>query len=256
MYKKILITFLAPYIFFFTITNHTHAEGEVVPPPNQDWGFEGPFDTFDRAALQRGFQVYQEICSACHALEHLSYRHLAALGFNLDEIKAIAAAKVVPDFNDQGEPIMRPALPTDMFVDPFPNEKAARAANDGSLPADLSLIIKSRKSGADYVYALLTGYEKAPTGFDLAEGKYYNKYFPGHMIAMAPPLHDGAVTYSDGTKATTQQMTRDVVEFLAWAGEPETEERRQTGIKVILYLVFMTILFYLAKRRIWKRVKK
>ncbi len=231
------------------------AAGETPKPPSQHWSFSGMFGTYDRAALQRGFQVYKEVCSACHSARLLSYRNLAALGFSEDEVKAIAAGYEVTDGpNDQGEMFKRPARPSDRFVSPFPNEEAARAANNGANPPDLSLITKARVGGADYLYALLTGYATPPAGVTVPPGMNYNTYFPGHMIAMAAPLSDGAVTYADNTKATPAQMAHDVSTFLTWAAEPEMEARKRTGIKVILFLIVLSGLLYAVKRKVWKGI--
>ncbi|MCC6468533.1 MAG: cytochrome c1 [Alphaproteobacteria bacterium] len=231
------------------------AADEEPVPPHRHWSFSGMFGTYDRAALQRGFQVYKEVCAACHVMRFLYYRDLAALGFNDDEIKAIAAGYEVTDGpNDQGEMFKRPGRPSDRFVPPFANDNAARAANNGALPPDLSLITKAREHGADYVHALLTGYKDAPAGFTLPEGMNYNTYFPGHQIAMAPPLNEGAVTFADNTKASVDQMAHDVATFLTWAAEPEMEARKEMGIKVILFLVVLSGLLYAVKRKVWKGV--
>lgn len=231
------------------------AAEETPPLPDQNWSFEGVFGTFDRAALQRGLQVYLEVCAACHGLDHLYYRNLSALGYSEDEIKAIAANYEVTDGpNDEGEMFTRPALPSDRFVNPYPNPQAARAANNGALPVDLSMVVKARMGGADYVYALLTGYTDPPEGFQLLDGLHYNPYFSGKQIAMTPPLSDGLVTYADGTEATVPQMARDVVTFLAWAAEPEMEARKSLGIKVILFLLVLAAILYALKRRIWSDV--
>jgi ubiquinol-cytochrome c reductase cytochrome c1 subunit len=227
------------------------AAGEAAPPPRQEWSFNGIFGTFDRAELQRGFQVFQEVCAGCHGLSHVAYRDLADLGFSEEEVKAIAAQKQVPTINDEGEEVERPAIPADKFVPPFPNEQAARAANNGAFPPDLSLITKARAAGPDYVAALLAGYEEPPADFELQEGMQYNKYFPGHQIAMPAPLFEDAVTFADGTPATVPQMARDVAAFLHWAAEPNLEERHQIGLKVMLFLLATTVIFYAAKRRIW-----
>ena len=230
------------------------AIGDAPEPPKQDWSFNGIFGTFDRAQLQRGFQVYQDVCSACHGLYHLSYRDLAQLGFSEDEVKAIAAQKEVPDTDDEGQPKTRQARPADKFVAPFPNEKAARAANNGAYPPDLSLVVKAREYGPDYVVAILTGYAEPPADFHLQNGMQYNKYFPGHQIAMPPPLSDGLVTFSDNTPSTVPQMAHDVAAFLTWAAEPNLEVRHRTGIKVMLFLFAATLIFFAAKRRIWAEV--
>ena len=220
--------------------------------PDHGFSFDGLFGTFDRAQLQRGFQVYQNVCAACHALHLVSYRHLAALGYNEAEIKAIAAAVQVTDGpNDEGEMFERPGLPSDRFKSPFPNENAARFANNGAYPPDLSLIAKARAGGPDYIVALLTGYGEPPADVTLQEGMNYNAYFPGHQIAMPPPLAEGALTYEDGTAATVEQMSADVAAFLMWAAEPHLETRKQTGVKVVLFLLVMTGLLYAAKRKVW-----
>jgi len=237
--------------------NTAWAEPLKKPLP-QEWPFKGMFATFDRAALQRGFQVYKEVCSTCHALKRIRLRDLEGIGFNKAQIKALAATYSVKMLNQSGEEAERPAEPSDAFPWIYPNELAARAANNGALPGDHSLIIKARPHGEDYVYALLTGYdENPPEGFKVGEGRHYNPYMTGGQISMAPPLvKEGQVTYSDGTKATVDQMARDVVTFLSWASEPESEERRDLGTAVMLYLLVMTGVFYLAMRKIWKDVKK
>jgi ubiquinol-cytochrome c reductase cytochrome c1 subunit len=225
------------------------------PIAQETWSFSGPFGTFNRDELQRGFQVYKEVCSTCHSLKHLSYRNLSALGFSQEEVKAIAATYEVTDGpNDEGQMFQRKAVPSDTFVDPFPNEKAARAANNGAFPPDLSLITKARAGGPNYVYALLTGYRPAPQGVKLGENMHYNIVFPGNQIAMTPPLVEGQVVYADGTPSSVEQMSRDVVAFLSWAAEPEMEDRKQLGIKVLFYLAVMTLVLYLAKRKIWQNI--
>ena len=232
------------------------AQEEATPPlPHQSWSFEGTFGTFDRAALQRGFQVYDQVCSNCHAMSLLSYHDLSGIGFGENEIKAIAAQKQVTDGpNDQGDMYQRPGRASDHFVAPFPNDQASRAAHNGALPPDLSVIVYAREGGADYVYDLLTGFSDPPPGVKLRENMNYDKYFPGHQIAMPPPLSDDIVTYSDGTKATVAQEAHDVVTFLAWAADPHTEDRKRTGAKVIIFLLVMTGILYAAKRKIWAEV--
>jgi ubiquinol-cytochrome c reductase cytochrome c1 subunit len=220
--------------------------------PKQSWSFSGPFGTYDRAAAQRGFQVYEEVCSHCHSMNLLHYRDLAGIGYSEEEIKAIAATKQVADGpNDQGEMYQRPGRPSDTFVPPFPNAQAARAALNGALPPDLSLIIKAREGGADYVDALLQGYKPPPAGMKMAENMQYNEYFPGHQIAMPPPLAGDDVKFADGTKATLTEEAHDVTTFLAWASEPTMEERKFTGAKVLIFLLVMTGVLYAAKRQIW-----
>jgi ubiquinol-cytochrome c reductase cytochrome c1 subunit len=223
--------------------------------PSEHWSFDGIFGTYDRAELQRGFQVYKEVCAACHAVKELYYRDLAALGFSAEEVKALAAQAQVNDLNDQGETIQRPGRPSDPIARPFPNDLAARAANNGALPPDLSLITKAREGGPDYVYALLTGYKDAPARFKMNEGMYYNEYFDGHQIKMPPPLtQPEQVKYADGTQATLPQMAHDVVSFLNWSAEPNLDERHRIGFKVILFLLIASGVFYAAKRKIWSRV--
>jgi len=224
-------------------------------PPAQHWSFDGPFGTFDLAAAQRGFQVYSEVCSACHSMQYLHYRDLAGIGLTDDQIKAIAAAVTVPQgTDDQGNPKDGPATPADQFRSPFANEKAARATLNGALPPDLSLIVNARDGHADYVYGILTGFSDPPPGIQIQPGMNYNKYFPGHQIAMPPPLSDGRVTYADGTPATVEQMARDVVTFLEWAANPEMVQRKQIGWRVVLYLLLMTGLTYAVKRKVWSDV--
>jgi ubiquinol-cytochrome c reductase cytochrome c1 subunit len=230
---------------------------ESVELLNPHWSFDGVFGTFDRAAAQRGFQVYKEVCSNCHALSLLSYRNLGALGFNEDEVKAIAAGYQVTDGpNDQGEMFQRPGRPSDPFVKPFANEKAARAANNGAYPPDLSLITKARKGGPDYVYSILNGYSDPPGGFKLNEGMNYNKYFAAgeHQIAMPQPLQPNQVTFADGTPSTLPQEAHDIVTFLEWASEPELEARKRIGAEAILFLVVLTGVLYLVKRRVWAAI--
>jgi ubiquinol-cytochrome c reductase cytochrome c1 subunit len=228
---------------------------ETPPLPHQQWSFDGVFGTYDRAAEQRGFQVYKQVCSACHPVKHLYFRDLTALGYTADQVKAIAASYQVTDGpNDQGQMFQRPGRPSDPIPGPFPNDQAARAANNGALPPDQSLIVKAREGGPDYVYAILNGYKEPPAGFKLLTGMNYNEYFPGHQIAMPPPLSDGAVTYADGTKATVPQMAHDVTTFLTWASEPNLEVRHRTGAKVFLFLIVAVGIFYAAKRKIWSAV--
>ena len=223
--------------------------------PHVKWSFDGPFGSFDYASAQRGFQVYKEVCSNCHSMGLLSYRDLQGIGLDAAQIKAIAAEITVPGgTNDQGEPFERPALPSDHFKAPFANDKAARAANGGALPPDQSLIVKARANGSDYIHALLNGYVDPPAGTKVPDGQYYNEYFPGHYLAMPQPLHDGQVEYSDGTKASIEQMSKDVVQFLTWASEPTMEQRKRLGVKAVLFLTLLTGLTYGIKRKIWKDV--
>jgi ubiquinol-cytochrome c reductase cytochrome c1 subunit len=227
--------------------------GEIVLPA-KSFSFEGPFGSYDLAAAQRGFQVYNEVCSNCHSLKEAYYRDLAGIGIPEDAIKAIAASKQVPTIGDDGQPTTRPALPSDHFVSPFPNDKAARAALNGALPPDQSVIEKAREGGATYIYALMQGYEDPPPGVKVGDGLYYNKYFPGHQIAMPPPLTPDQVTYADGTKATLAQEASDIATFLTYIANPEMEQRKQMGVKVILFLIVLTGLAYAVKKKIWSNV--
>ncbi|MSO70301.1 MAG: cytochrome c1 [Alphaproteobacteria bacterium] len=223
--------------------------------PHTDFPHVGVFGKYDKPALKRGLQVYREVCSACHGLKHIAFRNLTALGLSDDEIKAIAETYQIQDGpNDEGEMFERAGRPSDYFPNPFANEKAARASNNGAYPPDLSLITKGRDGHEGYVYAILTGYEEPPADFALGEGMNYNKYFPGHQIAMAPPLNDGQVTYEDGTEAKVATMAHDVVTFLAWAAEPELEERKAVGLKVLIFIGLLTAVLYAINVRIWSRV--
>jgi ubiquinol-cytochrome c reductase cytochrome c1 subunit len=227
------------------------AEGEIHLPDTR-FSFEGLFGTFDRGSLQRGFQVYKEVCSNCHSMRLLSYRNLTEIGLTEDQVRAIASQFQVQDGpDDQGQMFERPARPSDRFRRPFANDQAARSANNGALPPDLSVMVKARQGGADYLHALLTGYVDPPEGFNLMEGMNYNAYFPGHQIAMPNVLNPGQVEYADGTEATVEQMARDVSTFLAWAAEPELEARRRMGIRIVLFLIVLAGLTYAVKRRVW-----
>jgi ubiquinol-cytochrome c reductase cytochrome c1 subunit len=228
------------------------AAGEAIPLPQTSFSFQGIFGTFDRASAQRGFQVYKEVCSACHAMKQMFYRNLREIGLSDAEVRAIAATVEIQDGpTDEGQMFERPGRPADRFRSPFPNENAARAANNGAYPPDLSVIAKAREGGAGYLYALLTGYTDPPAGVTVMEGMHYNKYFPGHQIAMGPPLNEDALTFHDGTKATVDQMAHDVATFLAWAAEPEMETRKRMGVRMILFLTILGGLAYAVKRKIW-----
>jgi len=225
---------------------------EAPEPLSRDWPQQGVFGTFDRHAVQRGFQVFSEVCAGCHGVKYLAFRNLEALGYDEAEIAAIAAQYTVMDGPDEyGDMFERPAVASDRKPVPFANERQARAANGGALPPDLSLITKARAGGEDYLYSLLVGYEEPPAGVELPPGMNYNAYFPGHQIAMAQPLYDDMVEYQDGTVPTISQMAADVTQFLAWVAEPKMEERKQTGIMVMLFLLILAIIFYAYKRRIW-----
>lgn len=234
-----------------------HGGGE--PMSQIAWSFEGSlfekefyFGTYDRGALQRGYKIYREVCAGCHSMKRVYFRNLSDLGYSESQIKNIAKEYTYMDGpNEEGEMVERPGLPSDHFKSPFANDNAAKFANGGALPPDLSLIIKARPDGANYVYNLLTGYTTAPHGEQLATGQYWNKYFPGHKIGMAPPLSDGAITYEDGSAQTLDQYSKDVVQFLAWAAEPNLEARKATGFKVLIFLAVFAAVMYAVKRRVW-----
>lgn len=259
------------------------AEGGAHPPA-QKWSFAGPFGTFDRGQLQRGFKVYKEVCSSCHGLTKLSFRNLSqpgGPGFTLGQVQALAATHQIKDGpNEAGEMFERPGRPSDRFPAPFANPEAAKAANNGAIPPDFSVIAKARtyergfpffvidiltqyqEQGPDYISALLLGYEEAPKGVKVEEGLHWNKYFPGNKIAMANPLlavfddkgkAQDANFYTDGTPVTREQVARDLAAFLVWAAEPHLEERKRMGTKVILWLLLLAGLLYVAKKRVWAR---
>ena len=228
------------------------AQESTPPLPHEQWSFSGPFGTYDRASAQRGFQVYKEVCSSCHSMKLMSYRNLEGIGLDAAQVRAIASTVTVPGgTNDNGDPITRNGLPSDHFASPFPNDKAARAANNGALPPDQSLLEKAREGGANYLYAILNGYRDPPPGVKVPDGLYYNVYFPGHNIHMPQPLHDGQVTYADGTPATINQMSKDVVTFLTYAANPEMEQRKRMGVRIVLFFAVMSGLTYAVKRKVW-----
>ena len=249
--RIILVVFIS--LFSFS-TSSEEVKSEFI---KTKWSFEGIFGTFDRASLQRGYQVYQEVCSGCHSVQHLSYRNLSEKGgpeFSTEEAKAIAAQFEVEDGpNSDGEMFMRPGRLSDKFVKPYPNVEASTAANGGAYPPDMSVLAKARAGGADYIYSLLLGYEEAPTGFELDDGVYYNKYMPGNKIKMSAPLSDGLVEYSDSTQATTAQMAKDVTTFLMWAAEPHLEAQHRMGFKAIIYLIILFTLVYMSKQKVWSQ---
>lgn len=239
-----------------TPEDHAAANAHAAPAlPKQDWSFNGPLGTYDRASLQRGFQVYKQVCAACHGMKRVAYRNLADLGYSEAQIKTVAAEYTFMDGpNDEGEMFERPGKPSDHFKSPYANDNAAKANNNGALPPDLSLITKARAGGADYIYAILTGYEEAPAGADLAVGQHWNRYMAGNKIAMPAPLADGAVPYEDGSPTTVAQYAHDVSTFLTWAAEPEMEHRKQTGLKVLIFLAVFAGLMYAVKKKIWSNV--
>lgn len=250
---------------------------EQTPPPRYVWSWTGPFGQFDRAQLQRGFQVYKEVCAACHSLDLVSFRNLSQRGgpeFTPEQAAQIAAdwQHKVRELNDAGEMIERAARLADRIPGPFPNRRAAAAANGGTMPPDLSLMPKARtyergfpwwiidiftmyqENGADYLKAFLVGYKDPPAGKEPPAGLNYNTYFPGNFVAMPNMLQDGLVTYADGTPQTAEQYSRDVTAFLMWSAEPHLEQRKRMGFQVILFLIVLTGLLYFTKKRVWKSV--
>lgn len=252
--KKTVLSLLVAILGFSALP--ALAAGDAPHPPHQHWHFSGITGQFDKAAMQRGLKVYREVCSACHSLKRVAYRNLMDLGYTEDQVKNIAAEYTVTDGPDEeGEMFDRPARPSDKFVSPYPNKNAAKAVNNGAYPPDLSLITKARHNGPNYVYAILTGYEDAPHGKELLAGQYWNKYMPGHVIAMAAPLSDGQVAYEDDTPQTVEQYSKDVVNFLVWAADPYLETRKRTGIAVLIFLIVFAGIMFSVKKKIWKDVK-
>lgn len=228
------------------------AAGESAEYKEVKWSHTGPFGSFDRASVQRGLLVYMEVCAGCHSLDYVAFRSLQEIGLSEAEVKALAAGYEVPDVpNEDGDIELRTAKPSDKFPAPFDNDNAARASNGGALPPDLSLITKARADGENYVYSLLTGYDEPPADVPVGEGMNYNPYFPGAQLAMANPLSEDLVTYPDETPATVDQMSKDVVSFLAWAAEPTLEERKKLGRTVIMFLIIFAGVMYLVKRKVW-----
>ena len=253
LFKLILL------LSFFSLNSAQSFAAEKVDYLKTDWSFKGLFGKFDRATLQRGYQVYTEVCASCHSMKYLSYRNLSEEGgpeFSEAAAKAIAASFDVKDGpNADGEMFTRPGKLSDKFVMPYDNVKAAQAANGGAYPPDMSVLVKARGGGVDYIYSLLQGYEDPPSGVTLDDGVYYNKYMYGNKIRMAAPLSDGIVEYGDGTNASVEQMSKDVTTFLMWAAEPHLEARHQMGFKAIVYLIILTILVYFSMKKIWSRVE-
>ena len=253
-FSKILL--LAIPLIGFSFISYSAEKVEYL---KTDWSFKGLFGKFDRGSLQRGYQVYTEVCSSCHSMKYVSYRNLAEKGgpeFTEAQAKAIAASFEVKDGpNADGEMFTRPGKLSDKFVMPYENVKAAQAANGGAYPPDMSVLVKARGGGVDYIYSLLQGYENPPAGFVLDDGVYYNKFMYGNKIKMSNQLSDGLVEYADGTNATVEQMSKDVTTFLMWTAEPHLEARHQMGFKAIVYLIILTILVYFSMKRIWSRVE-
>ena len=252
MRNTFILAGVAALVMGLSSTTTIAADPHGVELPKVEWSSNGIFGTYDRASLQRGFQVYREVCAACHGMNRLSYRNLTDLGYSEAEVKAIAASYSIEDGpNDEGEMFERPGRPSDRFKSPYPNENAAKYVNNGALPVDLSLIAKARPGGPDYIHALLTGYEEAPADKELLAGQYWNRYMSGNVIAMPAPLSADQVSYEDGADQTVDQYAKDVSHFLEWAAEPKMEERKRTGVKAFLFLLVFTGVAYGVKRKIW-----
>jgi ubiquinol-cytochrome c reductase cytochrome c1 subunit len=254
--KIVTITYL---IFLLLIGSYQVRAAEKTDLIKIDWSFNGLFGKFDRGSLQRGYQVYSEVCAACHSMKYLSYRNLSEKGgpeFSIEQAKAIAASFEITDGpNADGEMFTRPGKLSDKFLMPYENDKAAQAANGGAYPPDMSVLAKARKGGADYIYSLLLGYDDPPNGMILDDGVYYNKYMYGNQIKMSAPLSEGLIEYGDGTEASVEQMSKDVTTFLMWAAEPHLETRHRMGFKAIVYLIILTVLVYFSMKKIWSRVE-
>ena len=253
--NKILKSLIAIFLATFFCGKAYSASNELL---KVDWSFIGLTGKFDRSSLQRGYQVYKEVCSSCHSMKYLSYRNLGQKGgpeFSLEEVKAIAASYEIEDGpNSEGEMFTRPGRPSDHFKNPYPNDNASTAANGGAYPPDMSVLVKARPGGANYIYSVLMGYEEAPAGYVLDDGVYYNKYMDGNKIKMMSPLSADLIEYSDGTNATVDQMAKDVTTFLTWAAEPHLEARHKTGTKVMIYLILLAALVYLSMKKLWSRI--
>ena len=279
--KKTLVLIAAAAGLSLMAAQPALASGGAKHPRSGGFSFEGPFGTFDQAQLQRGYNVYREVCASCHSMELMHFRTLAEPGgpfydphqANAAEnrfVKVLAAEVQVPDIDSEtGEPIMRDAVPADRFPNPYPNATAAAAGNGGAAPPDLSVMAKARHDGANYIYSLLSGYVEAPAGLEIRPGQYYNPYMagdltpfvaegahvpPGGFIAMPPPLMDGQVTYDDGSAETVDQYSRDVAAFIAWASDPKQVQRKQAGLGVLIFLFLFAGVTYMSYRRLWKGI--
>ena len=256
--KNILKFILIIFLFSLNSLSSNSAE-KSEDLLNPGWSFKGFFGKFDRASLQRGYQVYTEVCSSCHSLKYLSYRNLYEPGgpeFSKEQAKIIASQFELTDGpNNDGEMFTRQARLSDNFVGPYTNDKEAAASNGGAYPPDMSVLAKARQGGASYIYSILLGYEDPPAGMSLDDGVYYNKFMSGNKIMMAQPLSEGIVEYSDGTSATEEQMAKDVVTFLAWAAEPHLEKRHKMGFRAIIYLIVLTVLVYFSMKKLWSRIE-
>lgn len=241
----------------YTLHQAVNAEDYNLHPPHFEWSHNGHLDSLDHASVRRGYQVYKQVCSSCHSMEQLYFRNLVGVSHTSDEARALAEeTQVVDGPDEEGNMFERPGKLSDPFPQPYPNEEAARAANNGAYPPDLSLITSARHGGEDYIFALLNGYmEEAPAGIELRDGMNYNVYFPGQAIAMAQQLYPGVMEYTDGTPATVSQMTKDVCTFLKWAAEPDHDDRKRMGMKVMSILGSIALICLYWKRHKWSVMK-
>ena len=273
--QRNLFAFVLAGAVFASVVPASAQLTEQVTPPRQKWSFAGPFGKYDQAQLQRGFKIYREVCSNCHSMDLLSFRNLAdpgGPGYSEAQVEAIASEYKIKDLDDQGNSIERPGRPADHFPPPFPNELAAKAANGGTAPPDMSTLAKARgyqrgfpwfvfdvftqyqEEGPDYIAAIIDGFKEPPKGFSLPPTGHYNEYFPGHNTAMPQPLQDGQVKYDDGTPETVAQYSKDVAAFLMWVSEPKLDARKRIGFQVMIFLLVFAGLLYFTKKKVWSDV--
>jgi len=242
--------------FLYAVDRSVAASGTQVIPPKLPWSHGGIFQSFDHASIRRGYEVYKTVCASCHSLQYVAYRHLVGVSHTEEEAKAEAAEVMVRDGpDDEGNFFDRPGTLTDYFPSPYANEQAARFANNGANPPDLSLMVLARKGGEDYIFHLLTGYTDPPAGIHLQEGQYYNPYFPGAAIGMAQAIFDETVEFADGTTPSAPQIAKDVVTFLSWTAQQEHDERKLTGLKIIPTLLILIGASYYMKRFVFSTIK-
>jgi len=257
MFRNISFYLILFSSFLFLLSFESYSNNTYSSLKKQNWTFTGLFGRYDNSSLQRGLQVYQEVCSTCHGLKRLRFRELAAIGFTEKQIKEYSSTfEIVDGPDDEGKMYTRPGKSGDTFISPYANEQEAKAAFGGAYPLDLSLITKARKNGPNYIYSLLTGYEDPPENFNLSDDLYYNPYIEGKVIAMPPPLYDAVIQYIDGTNPSLDQLSYDIVNFLNWVAEPELEKRKSLGLKVLLFLIILTSLLYVTMKEIWSRIEK
>ncbi|VDO22785.1 unnamed protein product [Haemonchus placei] len=239
----------------YALENSVYASEEAVHPYKLPWSHRGAIESFDIASVRRGYEVYKQVCAACHSMKYIHYRHFVNTIMTEEEAKAEAAEALINDIDDKGRPIQRPGILTDALPSPYPNVKAAAAANNGAAPPDLSLMSLARHGGDDYIFALLTGYFDAPAGVKVDEGKAYNPYFPGGVISMPQQLYDEGIEYKDGTPATQSQQAKDVATFMHWTAEPFHDTRKRWGLKLAALLPFITVILIYGKRYVWTFTK-